>query len=124
MNKDLFSDLNNLSDAAPVDEKMLKEVKNELKDLTKNIMVGKMEESKILQESIAEGGPGSPNEAIFNLMEYTNTGIRFLAQKTGQKRKILLRMLNGEIPLPPEVMSSIYDVFKQKNPELFSFEKN
>lgn len=120
MDSDLF---NNIPDDAPVDAEVIREVKTGLSQLGKDIILNKKAEATVLQESMADGGPGSVNEAIINLMHSCNVGIRFLAQKTGIKRKRLLMMIEGHIEMPPEVLGKITDVFRTRQPSLFSFEK-
>ena len=114
--KDLFD----IPDNAPVDEEVIKDVKTRLSGLTKDIVQNKIEESKIIQESVANGGPSNSNEAIVNLMDYLNVGIRALAHAVNVPRKKLVNMIEGRTPMPPEVMSAIHDFFKMKQPSLFN----
>ena len=108
----------------PVDKEFVKEATSNIKGLGKDIISNKMAETQLIQQSIAEGGPSSPNEAVINLMQYLNVGIRYLAGKVGVRRKMLVRMLEGHTPMPPEVMVKIHEVFKTKQPTLFDFERN
>ena len=104
---DLFPEL---PDNAEVDENLVKEAKASVKEMGKSLLIGKMEEAKILQESIKDGGPGSAHEALFSLMNYTNTGFRALAVKAKVSRKKLVRMMEGHTDMDPEVFSKISDV--------------
>lgn len=112
-------DLFDLPGNAPVDRALIKEAREKISGIGTTLMRGKMEEANLIRESVSNGGPASPNEAIINLMQYLNVGIRHLAQKTKVKRKLLVRMIEGHVPMPPEVMTKIHEVFKNKQPSLF-----
>lgn len=99
-------------DNAPFDPDFVKEAKSSILDMGRTMVTGKMEESKLLEESALDGGPSSVGEAIYCLMQELNVGIRALSAKVNVKRKVLMRMLEGEIPLPPEVMTKITNHFK------------
>lgn len=112
-------DLFNLPDDAPFDPNVVKEVQENLKQVTTGMMAGRMQMSQLLAQSAAEGGPSSVNEAILNLMDSLNIGIRTLATGVGVKRKLLHRMILGEVELTQEVMDKITEFFKKRAPHLF-----
>lgn len=108
MTQDMF----NFSPDAPFDPEVLSQAKADIRDLGKTMISGKMEEFKLLQESAANGGPSSVHEAFYILMRELNIGIRALAAAVNVKRKFLLRMLEGDVVMSPEVHSAIVNHFK------------
>jgi hypothetical protein len=90
-----------------------------LPELQSSMLSGKMKERQILAESVAAGGPSSVQEAILNMMDVCKIGVRQLAYLVNVKRNKLQKMIDGRINIPPEVISSLYDVFKSRRPDLF-----
>ena len=117
------SDENEL-DVKALEKDLLGDVKTSFDQMGKNILTGKMAEHKLFMESAQEGGPVNTHQAIVNLMEHCNVGIRHLARVTGVKRKLLLGMIHGRNEMPHEILSKIYDVFKNRQPDLFKFDSH
>lgn len=108
-------DLLNFPDDAPFDPSVINDVKDGVRLLGKDLLVGKMAEAKLLREAQAEAGIGSKEDAIYTLMDYLNIGIRALAAKVKVPRKKFVRMIEGHIPMPPEVQAAMEQYFKQEN---------
>lgn len=87
--------------------------------LSKEVIKSRLAQDDMLRQSVANGGPSSAHDAIINLMDQLDIGIRQLSRETDVARSRLAKMIQGEIPMPPEVITKIRDVFKRKNPTLF-----
>lgn len=96
-----------------------KEINDILPELTRGSMALRFQEALILEESVKNGGPGSSQDAIINLMDYCKIGIRQMALKVNIPRRRLKDMLEGRRELTVEAVSAMHKVFKEKNPELF-----
>lgn len=104
-----------------MEQALVGSMKSSFGELGKTMIGSKIAEQDILRQSAADGGPASVQHAILNLMEVLNVGVRALAQEVRVKRGKLQKMLNGEIAMPPEVLSSICDSFERRKPSLFKF---
>lgn len=107
MDKDLL----NFPDDAPFDPDVIKDVESSVKKMGHDLILSKIQEDKLLRQAHAETGISSKSEAYYNLMEYLNIGIRTLANKVKVPRRKLARMLEGIIPMPPEVSEAITKYF-------------
>lgn len=108
-----------IPDDLPVDEDFVKEATGQLNVLSKDMMKQKMEEAELLRSSAADGGPDSIQGAFIHLMKECNIGVRRMAERIGVKRKVLQKMLDGEIALEPRIMVAMENVFQTIKPELF-----
>ena len=97
---------------APYDPKVISDVKQGIRDMSRDLVSGKIAESKLLQQAMEEVGIGSQQEAILNLMDYLNIGVRALSTKLGIPRRKLANMLNGVAPMPPETYNAMVSHFK------------
>jgi hypothetical protein len=97
---------------------MMGEAKGLLKTLPLEMIRHRMEEQTLLSQSVADGGPGSTQEAFINLMDYCKIGVRALSKQIGVKRTHLQRMLNGEMDMPMEVTDAMIGVFSKIKPDL------
>lgn len=104
----------------PIDDAFVKKTEIELEKVGKDLASNKMKEMHLLQESAANGGPSSPQEAIVVAMDYCGVGIRSLAQYAGVSRTKLKRMIDGQIAMPPEVLDKCCELFHRKKPDIFS----
>lgn len=114
-----MSDLFDIPPDAPVDEDLVKDVEKTLNTLQTDMTAGKMQEMLMFQQSVAEGGPGSVADAVWNMMQTCKVGIRALARDTGIKRTKLVNMLEGRTAMPAEAISKIHDFFAKRRPDLF-----
>lgn len=99
---------------APVDEAFLHETMQQLQELGPELMKAKMQEHRLLQESIANGGPASQAEAIIGMMAMYKIGYREMAAAIKVKRKIFLGMVEGRLEFPIDVASQCHQVIMAK----------
>lgn len=105
-----------------LEKEFIAETKSVFADLGKEVVASKVEQHQLLTKSRQDSGPGSVHEALQAMLDYTKIGMRDLARRVGVPRKRLLGMIAGREDIPAETLAAIYEVIKQKNPRLFSFE--
>ena len=110
-----------IPDNTPIDEAFIEEANQKLSEVSKQMATDKMEEAKLIQASIADGGPSSTNEALSNLISYCGLTVRSLAVKAGISRKKIQRMVNGEMNISPEDNEKMEQVFRSIKPNLYNF---
>jgi len=107
------NDLLNFPDDAPFDPSVVEEVKTGVAQMGKDLILAKIQEDKLLRQAQEEVGIGSRCEAIYNLMNYLNIGIRTLSAKVKVPRKKLVRMIEGIVPMTPEVNTAMTAYFTE-----------
>jgi len=105
----------------PIDEAFIEEANTKLSELSKQMVADKTAEAKLIQASIADGGPSSTNESLSNLIIYCGLTIRSLAVRAGISRKKIQRMINGEISISTEDNEKMEQVFRSIKPNLYNF---
>lgn len=105
----------------PIDEEFIKDAEAKLSQVGQDLTKNKMEEAKLLQASMADGGPSSINEALNNLIRYCKLTPRSLALRAGMSRKRIVRMINGEIGISLEDNEKMERVFRSIAPNLYKF---
>jgi len=105
----------------PIDEAFVEEANQKLSQLSKDMVSNKMAEAKLLQESMADGGPGSMNEALSVLIKHCGLTVRSLAVRAGISRKKIQRMIDGEVGISLEDNDKMEQVFRSIKPDLYNF---
>jgi DNA-binding phage protein len=110
-----------IPDNTPIDEAFIEEANTKLSQVSKQMVSDKMEEAKLMQASIADGGPSSINEALSNLISYCGLTVRSLSKKANISRTKLQRMVDGRLTISPEDNDKMEQVFRSIKPNLYNF---
>lgn len=105
-----MSDPFKLTENEDADEAALADMESKLDELAGDISKNTLAQQELFRQSVAAGGPGSSLEAYRIMMDHKKIGIRALARRVNISRKKLQQMLNGDIPLTPEVTTKLCDI--------------
>jgi len=90
------------------------------------LLIGKqVTESALFQQSKANGGPSNTHDAFLDLIqEKCQLTIRQCAAIIKVNRGKLQKMVYGDIPMSHDVQTKLMTMFRERRPDLFTFEKD